>query len=371
MRIFLLGATPSFKEEPGQSGATKLARTGGNSGNQVIAYGLLQSLKYSNLSWDYSVGPDFVRENYDFVLIAAANFLHKSFDFGGMADFLEKTKLPCAMIGVGAQSNDYGLDLELQPGTRRLMDIVSERSKLIGVRGQFTAGVLDRLGIKNVQVTGCPSYYMLGPAGPTKRADHPSFPSRISINSSRDVIRHSFDPSRMASSVQHIMSIGVKYGADFVAQSESDEIAIAMSSGDADAAVIERFVQFYSSVGSSEELTLYAKNHLKIFWDVGSWIDAVRRVDFVLGHRFHGAMVALQAGTPYCVICHDSRTSEMCEFFEMSHVKLLDSRAEEFEYLWEVGRVGDVSDRYAQLFPLFMNFLSANGLEPRHQSFVE
>jgi Polysaccharide pyruvyl transferase len=38
----------------------------------------------------------------------------------------------------------------------------------------------------------------------------------------------------------------------------------------------------------------------------------LQRFDFVVGTRFHGAMLALQAGVPAAVIAHDSRTYEMC-----------------------------------------------------------
>ena len=39
----------------------------------------------------------------------------------------------------------------------------------------------------------------------------------------------------------------------------------------------------------------------------------MRTFDFVAGPRFHGVMLAMQAGTPGGVIAHDSRTREMCE----------------------------------------------------------
>ncbi len=45
MRIFLLGAAPSFVAGTNDSSAEKLAKTGGNTGNQIIAYSLLKELK--------------------------------------------------------------------------------------------------------------------------------------------------------------------------------------------------------------------------------------------------------------------------------------------------------------------------------------
>jgi hypothetical protein len=39
----------------------------------------------------------------------------------------------------------------------------------------------------------------------------------------------------------------------------------------------------------------------------------MRGFDIVVGARFHGIMLAIQAGTPGGVIAHDSRTLEMCQ----------------------------------------------------------
>ena len=45
--------------------------------------------------------------------------------------------------------------------------------------------------------------------------------------------------------------------------------------------------------------------------------SSMRNFDFVVGPRFHGVMLAMQAGTPGGVIAHDSRTHEMCETMEI------------------------------------------------------
>ena len=39
----------------------------------------------------------------------------------------------------------------------------------------------------------------------------------------------------------------------------------------------------------------------------------MRKFDFVVGPRFHGVMLAMQAGIPGGVIAHDSRTLELCQ----------------------------------------------------------
>ena len=314
-RVFLLGASPSLTNGhltsaksavDGVASDKKLQVTGQNTGNQVIAYGLLKTIEFESVSWDTSIGPERVNAEFDVVVVAAANFLHSGFDFKPMADFIEATKLPCVMIGVGAQSKDYSTDISLLPGTDRLMRIVAERSGLIGARGPFTAAVLARMGIHNVQVTGCPSYYM--GAKPTLEIRKPALNSnsRLLVNSSRDVVSHSFDRERMVSIACAIIDIAIRRGADFVAQSELPEITIADSS---DTTLIENNVKdildrfpAYEKVASFKQLVNWFGSHMKVFWDVESWYDAMKNYDFVFGNRFHGAMVAIQAGTAACVI---------------------------------------------------------------------
>ena len=73
--------------------------------------------------------PREVNERFDLIAIPAANFIYEHFDFGYLADFIERTHLPCLMVGIGAQSSDMtSFDLNIPQGTKRLLKIVSDRS---------------------------------------------------------------------------------------------------------------------------------------------------------------------------------------------------------------------------------------------------
>jgi hypothetical protein len=375
-RIFLLGASPALGSsasaaEPDDttrlSSVEKLRRAGGNTGNQVIAFGLLKTVKFDAVSWDYAIGPERVNDEYDLILIAAANFIHSGFDLGGMASFIEATRLPCAMVGVGAQSNDYSTNIALKPGTERLLRVVAERSQLIGARGTFTAEVLAGMGINNVQVTGCPSYYMN--CKPELRIRKPSLPAdpQLLINSSRDVVSHSFNREQMIAVVCKLLALAVERNADFIAQSELPEINIADSTNPDEIEVIFRKIltefPFYGKVAPYESLLAWFRNHGRVFWDVNAWFSEMRKYDFVFGNRFHGNMIALQAGTPACVICHDTRTSEMCEFLGLPFIGLGDLDKISVEFLYSLVDPDAIQSRYQQLYPHYKAFLGRNGLE--------
>ena len=158
-RVFLLGARPGFDLARARDTEARLAETGGNTGNQLIATGLLRSFKWSDLEWDHSIEPEAIEEEFDVIVVPAANFLISTIDHEGMATFLDKVELPCVTVGLGAQSASYRARVPLKPGTERLVRILAERTEVLGVRGDFTASVLDDLGIHNHEVTGCPSFF--------------------------------------------------------------------------------------------------------------------------------------------------------------------------------------------------------------------
>ena len=80
---------------------------------------------------------------------------------GAVYPVLEKLADACPIpfipMSVGVQSEGEG-DFRLEKDTVRLLKKLEERA-VIGVRGEYTAEVLSRHGIKNMAVIGCPSLY--------------------------------------------------------------------------------------------------------------------------------------------------------------------------------------------------------------------
>jgi hypothetical protein len=363
LNIFLLGATPEIRSEPDRDPIARLAKTGGNTGNQIIAHALLGQINYEDISWDYRADPREVKERFDMFVIAAANFLFPTFDFGGMASYIERTDLPVAIVGLGAQAHSYDPDIKLLPGTERFLKIVAERAVSIGVRGPFTQQVLNRRGIQNVTVTGCPSYYMRG--APVAELAKPDFSEvrNISVNASRDVIQHAFDSTRMLKIVREIYREAIAWDADFIAQSEKAEIRLAEDApGEVSGPALEEICGFLSGVADSAKVREWASARMRVFFSVADWIDAIHEYDFVFGNRFHGNMVAMQHGVPACVVCHDTRTEEMCRFLAMPFVSIVDIDSIEVEKLYDAVDMAAWSQRYKALYPRYMDFLSVNNL---------
>ena len=206
-------------------------------------------------------------------------------------------------------------------------------------------------------VTGCPSYYMSGFSGPNLAERSFEEVKRISINASRDVIGHSFDRERMNKIVRDIYRLGVEWNADFIAQTEREEIRIADKGGvNVDEPLI-KFGEFLKGVVPEQAARSWAAKHARVFFDVEDWLKAMKGYDFVLGNRFHGCMVALQCDVPAVVICHDTRTEDMCQFLAMPFVSIVDLDGIDVEFLYSlIDRAALSGDNTASCIHIMKSF---------------
>ena len=100
----------------------------------------------------------------------------------------------------------------------------------------------------------------------------------------------------------------------YVAQSDLDMVRFARGESQlSDPAEAEANRQFLAPEREPASLDLWRRRYAGCFADATSWMEAMRSFDFVVGARFHGVMLAMQAGAPGGVIAHDSRTLEMCQ----------------------------------------------------------
>src|SRR5262249_51542843 len=77
-----------------------------------------------------------------------------------LAENIERAALPVVVFGLGSQAGLNGPgELTAAPQTVRLLNVISDHSDKIAVRGAFTAEACVSLGIKNVEVVGCQSMF--------------------------------------------------------------------------------------------------------------------------------------------------------------------------------------------------------------------
>jgi polysaccharide pyruvyl transferase WcaK-like protein len=339
-------------------------RTGRNTGNLLIGYSLRSQLDTQLVSISPEHRPK--DRNYDFIAIAAANFLFSGFDFGPFADLVEEIDLPCIMVGLGAQAPSAGGFPEISPGTKRFVQAVAARCHSIGVRGAFTAEVLNRIGIKNVELTGCPSFYLHSPrelsaAFAQRKANN----AKLSLNASRNVMSHSANPDKMKDVERRMYQLTRSSDAQFVLQSELEEMHILSSADEAEQKKLA--ARIGESLGwsdiSAEEVRDCVRSKFKIYFDIDEWRASIAKCSFSTGSRFHGNLIALLSGVPAHVICHDTRTKELCEFGGVPHSLLQDIPANfEIADLQQATNIGKFIRTHADNYSGYRRFLDRNNV---------
>ena len=291
-------------------------KSGANTGNFAFVHALWSHLSPHVEIFPWEASPEAMRERCDIVVMACANQLGPHSNLEQLAITFERTKLPILAIGLGAQAREFGATVELTAGTRRWLDVVAAHAPVkapnIGVRGEFSREQVERNGQHDrAVVTGCPSN-LINP--------DPSLAKRIEERHRRGRIERVAVPAglqhwvKLAKLEQVLADIVEQTSGLYIAQSEIDMIRMARGEwGDMDDATFRSLRNYVRPGLSDDDFRLWCKRHATCFIDAASWMEAMRAFDFVAGARFHGVMLAMQAGTPGGVIAHDSRTLEMCE----------------------------------------------------------
>jgi polysaccharide pyruvyl transferase WcaK-like protein len=339
-------------------------RAGANLGNLLFTNAVWRQLAWTNADQAFLFDPDYANAHFDCVVIPAANWLYSGFDMTALADRVEKLRVPTVMIGIGAQAEQGSSMPKVSPSALRLVKAVSERSALIGARGEFSAEVLSHYGIKNVQVTGCPSLYLSTHEQPAVVKSER--PKHIILAGTRYYLEPK-EAGRWDVLQQGIFRLGFEEKIDLLYQSERPELDYLIAADEAafDATTTKRALAYYGAE-SAEELLGFLREHGRCHLDVSQWMSSMRGYDLYLGSRIHGAITALLVGTPAIVVAHDTRTSELSAFASIPTVPLSEVEGlslERIERLYEATSWDAYMARMKKARLDYIRFLDTNGLK--------
>lgn len=337
---------------PGASGRERLEASVRNTGNFFFEEAVARQLDGYRSVYDVEALP----ADAEVLVLSMSNFISPSTDLGWLADLLERRRTPrVVMIGAGAQAESFAHPVELSGGTRRFLALLSHRSESIGVRGFFTAEVLDAIGIRNVEVVGCPSLFYACDRG--FRIDKPDLGGRRPRT-----VAHCTPYGNYRDAVGHLLSFAVRECEAYIAQSET-----ALLFDEQGAEGREYFFYYYNNGDrSSAELEAWMRGHTRWFFDMPSWLRYMAGMEFSVGARFHGSMAALQAGVPALNLACDSRTRELCEYLNLPFALLqdFDGRASAAA-LYDATDFGLFNAGFARKYDRYRGFLERNGLRHR------
>ncbi len=288
--------------------------TGGNTGNLAFMYAVTSHASVPGRICQLGQSTATIRDAGDVAVLALANQLGIHTDLASAAERLAALDMPILAVGLGAQANAIGDRVTLTPGTERWLRVLASHGRSgpnIGVRGPFTQEVIASLGLPEASVvTGCPSNFLnFDEDVGAKIAAGFARPIRsIAVNAGIPYI-----PSleRLEQNLADIVSLT---DSAYIVQHGLQMVQLARNGFDEMGPVsLEQCRRYVAPNKTSEQFKAWCRRYAFAFFDVRAWMDFVRRFDFVVGTRFHGAMLAIQAGVPAGCIAHDSRTLEMCQ----------------------------------------------------------
>lgn len=314
---------------------------------------------------------DRINDEYDLFVIPLANALRPNFrsQLNDLSALVEKLDIPVVVFGVGTQAGTDGSTEHLAPieaDVRRFCSAVLDRSPSIGVRGEITESYLKGLGFNDVEIIGCPSMFTHG-----RDLDVRKDPAGLDA-SSRLAVNISYESGNIpgsdldSQSLNRLMDAALdRYPDLFYVGQERRDLEL-LHWGDLS---VEN--QEHSPTPLVRSHRLLAEDRTRLYLDTPRWIDALRDRDFAFGTRIHGNVAALLAGTPAVVLCHDSRTLELCRYFDIPHRLVTDLPSDGDlsrlpEQLYEEADFSAMLSGHGERFGRLVSFMDRHGLDHVH-----
>ncbi|MDR2123611.1 MAG: polysaccharide pyruvyl transferase family protein [Desulfovibrio sp.] len=296
----------------------------GNSGNSIFQYSIQKILvaeRYNKITIDTKLlhkSPlpssyfDIINNEFDCAVILPANILAEfsiKENFALHNNRLKKLKIPIYAIGLGCQSNvEYSFNFlnYIMKDAKIYIKNILKNNGFIGLRGEFSAECISRLGFKedsDYNIIGCPSLFMHGDTLNIKKKNYSEDDFIPALNGFRIWNL----PEYHKYFVKYPLSI-------FVDQDEFYNLLYCI-----DDLSWKEFK--YLCDNEKNWIRLYKENRIKLFCDYISWSTYLkkRKVNFSCGCRVHGNIVSILNGIPAYIDSFDSRTRELCEWFNIPH----------------------------------------------------
>lgn len=322
----------------------------GNTGNSYITWALLKELGISELKDDFHIQniydfdfsctdrvAEFVNSNcsHVFLILQDQIRIHESYGYklpySGIKNLLEKINKPVIVVGLGANcftGFDPNFHNQLPKDLIEFLHYLSARCNELGVRGNFTAEVLNQLEIKNVIPVGCPSYFETG----TKRV----ITKKPYISPSRIFFTSNFFNSLNDTNFQ-------------VCQDHQEQEIVKLIA----------FNELGNSYENEHLMLKYSRRRYKIFSSISDWKNFASHFDFSIGYRVHGSILALNSGCLAVCCNEDSRAREMCDLMRIPWMQAPAPETNLVE-LYKTIDVSDLNSTYPKLYDNFSSFLQRN-----------
>jgi hypothetical protein len=327
-KIGFLGSSGSVRGASFMSTKELLLKVGQNTGNLFFQYAVYNLIKEDkciigvDIPWD----PKIVREMCRILVVPSANFLRENFDLTGYVSFLESCDLPILFIGLGAQADSYDARIfDFHPSIKRLVGLIKDQNIGVGVRGEFTARVLNDHGVTNFSIIGCPSNF----TNPDENLSEVLKTKWLNYSSTIITTGDEPWPKRPIKQLaeRKLIQLAREMSGIYVQQSVEPFVNILRRSNPYQGGAITDGLQdsLRSAIApdmDSLEFRRFLSSSVRLYVNIDQWLEEASKFDLAIGLRLHGNMVAFQSGCPAIWVHHDARTLELVETMCLPNLSL-------------------------------------------------
>lgn len=343
---------------------------GGNTGNVAFVFGTKLAISGPQQVIGWGMNPAEASKQFDHVVICCANQIGAHVDLGSWAKILNTWSLPVTLIGLGAQTTNYEDSIDVPEGTKTFLKTVkslrANTGPNIGVRGQYTQQVLENLGHDSV-VIGCPSLFI--------SSDHQLGNTIASYNiecENHRIVAAAGNPYHVASRKLEERLVSLVEDAKGAYVVQHPDVMLSLASGiikEELNAKVESILGAYGGRFDQVSIWQWMRKNAYSFHDPIGWIDFLQHYDLILGPRYHGVALGVQAGRPSLCIHIDNRTRELAKTTGIKSISIsefMEMRTEDIPAAvrWSRAEASHFDLNRTRLANALLHFLKNNNLQP-------
>ncbi|MGO4284894.1 polysaccharide pyruvyl transferase family protein [Bosea sp. TAB14] len=309
---------------------------------------------------------DRLNAEYDYVFLRGSNYVHAEMDWAQAPAVLRRLKIPVIAFGIGAQAPVSG-KLELSEDSKTVLKLIADSTASLGVRGTYSAEVLNDLGIRNVRIIGCPTAFRNNNPGLAIRLPPLDQVKTAGVTLRREVSKtYAQDIQRYLTFHRDLVkAMADRFEVTLMSQGEAEEKKLALGTPEQKAAAMAALKDnaWATSWYLDEQVEGLYRNRMFYSDVVADYERLVRGLDLVLGYRLHGNLMALANGTPSIYFTYDSRTVEFADTFKIPSVDVFSGQDFRLEEYWDQSRFDRFNAAYAQVYGQMRDFLVENRVD--------
>lgn len=370
MRVAIFNNYRNLYDTPAPKGIRNIIGYPDNIGNMVFLESIAREVGADSIdTYDFTENYRSYEGRYDMIILSLANMVSSTFDLDEeFLTALENTKIPICIFSIGIQA--YNLDelltMELSPDVVRILNIANKSGTTIGLRGEITKEYLDRKGITNTQVIGCPSLFY-DKKIPVKKDSVPN-----------DILLSGTFNGNWRTPLYDIYKFGYEHCKSYLIQNESrilfdkyqiseseltswnlpqDRISYLMNKG-------YDYSYYCHPSLNKDDLAKWLIDKSVYYNDFDEWLNSMRGYDMHVGARFHGSVMTTLAEVPTLILCGDLRVKEFVDYHKMPNIDIFGFRDEmKPKEIYGMIDYAEYESAYDGLKDNYINYLRKNGLQ--------